>query len=308
MDIRQLRYLSALAREQHFARAAESCHVSQPTLSARIRQLEEELGVAIVKRGQRYQGLTPEGERVLDWARRIISDCDSLIQEIGEHEAGLAGTLSLGIVPSALPVVPLITSAFLKRYPAAFINALSLSSIEIQRRLDEFSIEAGVTYLDNEPLKHVRRLPLYQERYVLFTPRDGAFAKRKSVAWSEAAEIPLCLLTPDMQNRRIIDEIFQSVGAAPETEIETNSMITLYAHVRSGRWSSVLPQNLVEVFGVPKGLAALPLVEPEVSHLMGLVTSDRDPPSPMARGIFSVCGEIDIAGALAQAPPAAARS
>ncbi len=308
MDIRQLRYLSALAREEHFARAAESCHVSQPTLSARIRQLEEELGVAIVKRGQRYQGLTPEGERVLAWARRIIADCDSLIQEVGEHETQLAGTLSIGIVPSALPVVPLITGAFLERYPAAAINALSLSSIEIQRRLDDFSLEAGVTYLDNDPLKNVRRLPLYRERYVLFTPRHGALAERESATWSEAAAIPLCLLTPDMQNRRIIDEVFQSVGATPETRIETNSMITLYAHVRSGRWSSVLPQVLVEVFGVPDGLTALPLVEPEVSHLMGLVTSDRDPPSPMARAIFSVCGQTDIAAALEPAPAGAAPS
>ena len=300
MDIRQLRYLSALAREEHFARAAASCHVSQPTLSARIRQLEDELGVAIVKRGQRYQGLTSEGERVLAWARRIIADCDSLFQEVSAHAAELSGMLSVGVVPSALPVIPLITNAFVKRHPAAFINALSLSSIEIQRRLDDYSIEAGITYLDNDPLKNVRRLPLFQERYVLFTPRQGALGNRDSVTWAEAADMPLCLLTPDMQNRRIVDEIFQSVNCEPTPEIETNSMITLYAHVRSGRWSSVMPEALVEVFGLPEGLAAVPLVEPKVSHLMGLVTSDRDPPSPLARAVFKVCGELDIAGALNQ--------
>ena len=294
MDLRQLRYLSALARERHFARAAESCHVSQPTLSARIRQLEDELGVAIVRRGQRYQGLTPEGERVLAWARRIISDCDSLIQEASEQVTELTGTLSLGVIPSALPIVPLITKLFLQHYPSVFVEALSLSSIDIQRQLDAFSIDGGITYLDNEPLRHVRRLPLYREGYLLFTPADGPLGRRKRVTWSEAAETPLCLLTPDMQNRRIIDEVFKSAGAAPVPEIETNSMITLYAHVRSGRWSSVMPQAMVDVFGVPEGLAAVPLVEPDHGHDIGLVTSDRDPPTPMARALLAVCASDDL--------------
>lgn len=294
MDLRQLRYLSALARERHFARAAESCHVSQPTLSARIRQLEDELGIAIVRRGQRYQGLTPEGERVLAWARRIISDCDSLIQEASEQVTELTGTLSLGVIPSALPVVPLITKFFLQHYPSVFVEALSLSSIEIQRRIDDFNIDGGITYLDNEPLRHVRRLPLYREGYVLFTPASGPLGQRRQVTWTEAAETPLCLLTPDMQNRRIIDDVFKGVGAAPVPEIETNSMITLYAHVRSGRWSSVMPQAMVDVFGVPDGLAAVPLVEPNHGHDIGLVTSDRDPPTPMARALLAVCASDDL--------------
>ena len=294
MDLRQLRYLTALARERHFARAAESCHVSQPTLSARIRQLEDELGVAIVRRGQRYEGLTPEGERVLAWARRIISDCDALIQEASSQVTELTGTLSIGVIPSALPLVPLLTRIFLQRYPAVFIEALSLSSIEIQRQLDAYSIDGGITYLDNEPLRNVRRLPLYSEGYVLFTPVSGPLGKRESVTWNEAAETPLCLLTPEMQNRRIIDEIFQGVGSTPTPEIETNSMITLYAHVRSGRWSSVMPQAMVDVLGVPEGLAAVPLVEPVIHHDIGLVISDRDPPTPMARALLAACASPEL--------------
>ncbi len=289
MDLRQLRYLAALARERHFARAAESCHVSQPTLSARIRQLEDELGVAIVRRGQRYEGLTPEGERVLAWAQRIISDCDALIQEASAQVTELTGTLSVGVIPSALPMVPLFTEIFLQRYPGVFVEALSLSSIEIQRRLDAYSIDGGITYLDNEPLHNVRRLPLYREGYLLFTPATGPLGQRKQVTWNEAAAAPLCLLTPEMQNRRIIDEIFQGAGATPTPEVETNSMITLYAHVRSGRWSSVMPQAVVDVLGVPEGLSAVPLVDPAVQHDIGLVISDRDPPTPMARALLAAC-------------------
>ena len=301
MDLRQLRYLSALARERHFARAAEACHVSQPTLSARIRQLEDELGVSIVRRGQRYEGLTPEGERVLAWARRIVSDCDALIQEAGERVTALSGTLSLGVVPSALPVVPLITQLFLERYPAVFVEALSLSSIEIQRRLDAFGIDGGITYLGNEPLRQVRRLPLYRETYVLFTPTDGPWAGRAHATWTEAAETPLCLLTPEMQNRRIIDELFKSAGRAPVPKIETNSMITLYAHVRSGLWSSVMPRAMLEVFGVPEGLAAVPLIEPDRGHDIGLVTADRDPPTPMARALLAVCASDELRSRLGAA-------
>src|SRR5256885_13028489 len=82
MDIRQLQYLAALAREKHFTRAAAACNITQPTLSGRIRQLEQELGVPIIERGQRYHGLTPEGERVLAWARTILANWQSMQQDL----------------------------------------------------------------------------------------------------------------------------------------------------------------------------------------------------------------------------------
>src|SRR5262245_25469336 len=82
MDIRQLQYLVALAREKHFTRAAQACNVSQPTLSGRIRQLEQELGVPIVERGQRFHGLTPDGQRVLKWANAILDNWSALQQDI----------------------------------------------------------------------------------------------------------------------------------------------------------------------------------------------------------------------------------
>ena len=84
MDLRHLTYLVALVREEHFGRAARACHVSQPTLSSGIRRLESEVGFPIVRRSQRYEGLTPEGERVLEWARRILADVDGLDDELGE--------------------------------------------------------------------------------------------------------------------------------------------------------------------------------------------------------------------------------
>src|ERR1700742_2045342 len=104
---RQLRYLVALARERHFARAAAVCNVTQPALSAGIKQLEESLGVLIVERRQRFAGLTPEGERVLGWAQRVLADYSNLEQELSELRDGQGGSIRLGAIPVSLPVIAL---------------------------------------------------------------------------------------------------------------------------------------------------------------------------------------------------------
>jgi len=286
MVIKQLKYLTALAREKHFGRAAAACHVSQPTLSAAIRQLEEDLGVPIVERGQRFKGLTAEGKRVLEWAHRILADCDALQQDLSQARHGLTGRLRLGAIPAALPAVSLVTAPFCAAHPGVSITILSQTSIEIQRCLDAFEIDIGMTYLDNEPLINVRTEPLYRERYILLTAATGPFAKRQTLRWAEAAAVPLCLLTPDMQNRRILDGIFRSVNRVPSPAIETNSVLTLCSHVRDGHWSSVVPHTFLHVFGVPAGMRAIPLVQPEPTHVIGLAIADREPAPPIAQALL----------------------
>jgi DNA-binding transcriptional LysR family regulator len=307
MVIKQLIYLLALARERHFGAAAERSHISQPTLSAAIRQLEEELGVPIVERGNRFIGFTAEGERVLDYARRIVADCDALRQELGELRQGLIGHLRIGIVPSALPVIPMITAPFARVHPKVTISIRSMTSIEIQNGLDDFTLEAGLTYLDNEPLLNARTLPLYREEYVLLTPVDGPFAGRETVGWTEAAEVPLCLLTPDMQNRRIIDSIFRSIGKQPCAMVETNSMINLSLHVGSGQWSSVMPNIFPRLFGLPDRTMALRLIEPITTHELGVVVADRTPPQPLARALFTEASSLDLSRIVSEHRPAVQR-
>src|SRR6218665_3181877 len=205
MIIRQLVYLDALAREKHFRRAAEACHVSQPTLSAAIVQLEEELGVMIVERG-----------------RGIVAEAEVMKESIAELREGVSGRIRLGAIPTALPMIAHITAPFSERYPTVSLTVLSLTSNEIQARTENFELDVGLTYLDNEPLDRVISKPIYQEEYVLLTREDGPFGARDTITWVEAAEQKLCLLTGDMQNRRIIDGIFRSVGTAPRPMIETN--------------------------------------------------------------------------------------
>jgi DNA-binding transcriptional LysR family regulator len=294
MVIRHLQYLTTLARERHFARAAAVCNVTQPTLSAGIKQLEESLGVLIVERGQRFVGLTAEGERVLAWAQRVLVDYLSLQQELSEMREGLVGRLRIGAIPVTLPIVPLLTGPFSQRHTRTDIQVISLNSISIQRGLDEFSLDVGVTYLDNEPLARVRCLPLYQEYYVLLTPRDGPFGGRGMVTWSEAATLPLCLLTPDMQNRRIIDMHFREGGAEIHAVIETNSLLTLWSHLRLGHWSSVVPHTFQLLPRDTDGLIGIPLTEPKATHLIGLVVSDREPLPPVAQGLLNVARCLEL--------------
>ena len=160
MVIQHLAYLAALAREGHFGRAAASCHVSQPTLSAGIRRLEAEFGVSLVPRGQRFEGLTPEGERVLVWAHQILSDVDGMRQEVDAMRAGLTGRLRLGAIPTSLPSVSLLTAPFTARHPGVSVSIHSLTSRQIERGLDDYSLDVGLTYFDSEPLCGVRTLPL----------------------------------------------------------------------------------------------------------------------------------------------------
>jgi len=299
--LRQLEYLVALAREKHFGRAAEACNVSQPTLSAAIRQLEEELGAPIVERGHRYLGLTAQGRLALEHAHRILAEAENLRRGLEEIDNGLAGRLRIGAIPTALPIISQITGPFSTKYPGVSIAVLSMSSQGIERGIEDFEIDVGVTYLDAEPIEKVKAKPICIERYAFLTPENGTLAAREKVTWREAAREPLCLLTPDMQNRRIIDGVFRSVGERPEPTVETNSIFNLVTHVSSGKWSAIVPQQLLRFFGLPPGARAIELVEPSARRTIGLVMSDREPPSPLARNLFALPWPDDI-GALLEPP------
>ena len=297
MDIRQLQYIVALSREKHFTRAAKECHVTQPTLSGRIRQLEQELGVPIVERGQRFHGFTPEGDRVLTWANAILDNWESLQREIAtlRNTSGtLSGHLSVGVIPSGLPMAALITKAIQARHPAIELTVLSQSSIDILRGLEDFSIDVGLTYLDNEPIEGMRAERIYMERYCLLLQAEHPLADAASVTWADAAKLPLCLLTTENQNRRIIDRAFRAAGRAPTPRLETNSVINLCANVRLSGLASVIPEYFLDVLGPISDVRAVPLSSPVVEHSVGLIAVDRDPVSPLVLAAFECARNIEL--------------
>lgn len=307
MASRKYLYLLALARERHFGRAALACHVSQPTLSNAIRQLEDDFGVPLVERGRVFRGFTAAGLQVLDHARQVVADEEALTQALKGWDRDLGGMLRIGAIPTSLPITAHITAPFAERYPGVSLRLLSHSSRDIQRGLDEFELDAGITYLDNEPLSGVRMRPLYNERYFLLTQRSAFPASVRQVTWAQAARQRLCLLTTDMQNRRIIEAAFRMADHPVTAASETNSLMNLYTTVRQGPWSSIVPGQLLALFPPVRDVIALPLVAPLITHVVGLVYADRTPEPPPAKALAALVTEAGIAERLRETVDAALR-
>ncbi len=290
--IDKLEMFLALADARHFGRAAQACRVTQPTLSSAIKQLEDQLGVQLVFRGSRFHGLTPEGARVLDWARRIVGDTRAMRDEMRNVRHGLSGNLRIGVIPTALPMVADLTSPFCRRHPNVRVTILSRTSVEILAGIEQLHLDAGITYLDNEPLGRVSQVPLYVEHYRLLCGPQYALAVRDQVGWGDLAGLPLCLLTPDMQNRRIITQHLAGAGVAVAPAITSNSMVALLAHVMTGDWVSILPKKLADFFAAPAGLHAIPIVGPEVGHQVGLIAANRDLHTPILEALLAEAGRM----------------
>lgn len=294
MFIRQMTYFVALDREKHFGRAAEACHVTQSTLSAGLKSLERELGMRLVIREPRFMGLTPEGERVAEWVYQVIADYESLKQDAGDRRKGLKGTLRLGVIPAAMPPVAKLTAPFSEKHPHVTIDVQSMTSVEIQRSLDKFEIDAGLTYLENEPLARVRKTSLYRERYLFVTNKAGPWGHSSSITWRDAAGENLCLLDESMQNRRVLNNLAHSIGFELTPSVITNSFLAVCSHVCSGEWSGIIPHTFAYIFSGCEDLALINLVEPVHSQTIGLVASDRDPLPPLARALMSCAARLNL--------------
>ena len=288
----KLELLLALSKERHFGRAAESCGVTQPTMSTSLKQLEDILGVMLVQRGSRFQGFTPEGERTLDWARRIVGDARAMRQEINGLKDKLTGEIRIAAIPTVLGMVASLTTPFRAKYPDVRFKIVSCTSTEVLGLLENLEVDAGLTYLENEPLGKVRAIPLYKESYRLITAPDGLYGDRETVTWTEVGQVPLCLLTPDMQNRRIIDKALRSVGAEAVPTLTSNSIIVLYTHVQTGRWASVMPAKLANTLGLRQEVRSIPIVEPDVTYSIGMVIPQRDPMTPLVAALVQIAREV----------------
>ncbi len=290
--IDKLTFLLALSREKHFGRAAEACGVTQPTLSAGIKQLETGLGVLLVYRSAKFGGFTPEGERVLEWARRIVSDARAMHDEVRSLRNGLSGHLRLAVVPTALPIVTRLTTPLAARHPDVTFSVRSCNSLEVLELMDNLEADAGITYVGSEPLGRVRSLALYEECYRLLIAADEPLGARAEVSWLEVASVKLSLLTRDMQNRRIMDRRLHKAGADPMPVLETNSMIVLLSHVRTGKWASVLPALVAETLlaGGEDGAApirCIPIREVDPLPVIGLVYPHREPLMPLTAALVT---------------------
>ena len=282
----KLEMFIALAKEGHFGRAATTLGITQPTLSTGIKQLEEHLGVQLVFRGSRYGGLTPEGQTALVWARKIVGDARQLKEEMRFKRHGLSGQLRLAVIPTALTWAARLATAVNLKHPHLRFTILSRTSAEILTMLDNLDVDAGVSYIDNEPMGRVSTEPLYEERYVLVCPETAPLAGRSQVSWRDLAGQKLCLLPPDMQNRRIINRNLANAAVEPEAVIESNSTVVLLATVETGGWMTVLPEDNARFLARGKPLKLIPLEVSEPAHRVGLVAPYREPHTPVLQALI----------------------
>ena len=277
-----LRYLAALDEHKHFGRAALACHITQPALSNALRALEEEFGTAIVKRGRSFGGFTAEGERVLASAQRMLHERELLQQDLNSVAGKPQGSLTIGAVPTAVPVAARFSAMLHARHPGISPIVRSLSSSELELGLENLSLDMGLGYTDrlarySPRLRHVAQ---YTEHYFLVRKAGQAHSENMQIGpkitWAEAARLPLCLLTREMYNRTIVDAAFAEAGVSVKPVIETNSILTLALSVVVGDVCSVLPGALIGAVRGYRELEALPLVSPEVRTAIGFMVQGSE--------------------------------
>jgi DNA-binding transcriptional LysR family regulator len=291
MFIRQLEYLVTLAREKHFAKAAEACHVSQPALSSAIRSLEKELGVMIVQRGRRFLGLTAEGERVLAWARQTLASLSYMREDATTAKSTMTGTLRMGAIPTSMTAAAFLTGPCYSAYPNIRYTLSSLTADAIISQLDHFELDIGLTYLDDTVIEGFEKLPLFEERYILLAGHSVSL--ESTLTWEQAARLPLCLLTGKMRNRQIIDSAFRRAGVQPSVILETDSLFSLYAHVSEAGLFSIVPHSLLNFFDLQNRVQARPIL-PRLTRAIGLIARNQPTLAPVTAAVWEIARGLDL--------------
>jgi DNA-binding transcriptional LysR family regulator len=289
MLLRQLEYFVAVSRERHFARAAEVCYVSQPALSAAIAKLERELDVTLINRGRNFEGLTLEGERLVVWAKRVLAVHDGLVAEAAALRSGISGVLRLGAGPTVSTTTALPIAAFCSLHPLARVKVRShFPTTELVRQLRCFELDAAIAHFDSCEHSGLELVPLYEEQCVLMVAGKQLVPTAGSITWSEAAQLPLVLLGPEAGFRQFVDNAFANVGAAVVPQIETDSMASLFAHVATGAWASVVPHTWFRAMPTTSAMRGLRLVEPEQRAPITIAIHASAPGSAAARAFLNV--------------------
>jgi DNA-binding transcriptional LysR family regulator len=321
------RYLAALERHRHFGRAADACHITQPALSNALRALEAHLGVAIVRRSRQFEGFTPEGREVLTAAHRILHEQETLVQDLASAAGQPRGRLTIGTVPTALPIAARFAATLLERYPGVQPQLRSMSSQDIETGLESLALDLGLGFAERaEGRPGLQVLPQYEEQHHLLWRATGeAVASGKGLSsmpdagrradhdpgplpqtlalgapipWAEAVRRPLCLLTPEMHYRALLERVFAGLGLTVCPALETDSVLALVVAVQSGPVAAVLPGALMATVAPRAYLRVNPLTGPDLRTPVGFMTSARSRPS---RALEAALGLATDVGWLAQA-------
>jgi DNA-binding transcriptional LysR family regulator len=284
MFLKQFQYLVALEHEEHFGRAADRCFVSQPTLSSGLKKLEEELDIPIILRGRKFQGFTPEGQCVVKWARRMMADRSGMLDDLAIMQKKLHGTLRIGAIPTSSPTLPTVANLIMDRYPEMQINIQFMGISHLTQALKDFELDVGITVLDELTDPRLNTKALYEEPLHLLLPHDSWLGDCSEIRWSEAAKLPLCLLSKSMRERQIIDDAFAQVDCVPEPQVESNSIFQLALYVSGGQLATIVPRRFTQQPGTCNKLLTGPVIKQQV----GLAWLDGDPLLPMTKAMVEL--------------------
>ncbi|HHG3484264.1 LysR family transcriptional regulator [Vibrio parahaemolyticus] len=291
MDIKQLKYLIALEQTKHFGQAAALCHITQPTLSMRIRSLEEELDLELIQRSQRFEGFTEAGERILAWAKTVLAAHDGLQAEAANCRGQLVGSLRLGMVPLASQNPMQLLKPLAQQFPELRFQILSMTTEQIIDQLNRNQLDLGMCYVDQVNTAYFDVIELDSTKLgVLFDERHFDFAESE-VLWESLNNIPLGLLSKGMHYRHSIDLSFVSKGLVPQTVIESNSTFHLIQAVTSGLCCAIMPLNcgLEELNDT---LRIIPIEEAAVHAPLGLLKRKQEPFSALTDQCFAEAKDI----------------
>tara|TARA_B110000483_G_scaffold34307_2_gene41793 strand:+ start:6093 stop:6974 length:882 start_codon:yes stop_codon:yes gene_type:complete len=292
MDIKNLEILLVLDDEKHFKRASEKLNISQPALSMKLKSLENEIGVTLVKRGKNFMGLTAEGKVLKSRFTNIVKEYSEIKQLSSELKNSLSGTLRIGVIPTAQLEIANIINFFVQKHKNVNTKVISMPSNKIDEQLHDYKIDIGITYLENEPIKGVIKIPFYDERYFLISSNQN-FKTKKTIRWSDCQDLDLCLLSDDNQFRRIINTVFKEKGISPRVLLESNSVTQIFSQINMSNFSTIMPFFFTQAFNYQQSAYFSELISPTISHKIGLVFIKDNNPAPLKDNFIKFAKSFD---------------
>jgi len=268
MELRHVRYFLAIAETHSFTRAAERLHVTQPTLSHQIKQLEQQIGTVLFERGTKEIELTAAGKLFKPYCERVLKEIDSSMLAISELEGLMRGTLRVGVFHSfSHSVLPPILSEFALRYPGVQVTAQLVPRVDLERQLINGDLDFAISYLSDANEQIVAE-PLFEEELVFIVGSMHSHAGRKSMPMRELATLPLVLLTPEFGARQFIDRYLADNGLSPHVVLDMNAVEPILATIRNSRLATVLAPGAI---ADSSGLHLVKLTDPVPKRNVGLL-------------------------------------
>ncbi len=293
LNLKDLKYLVAIADTGHFGKAAERCHVSQPTLSAQLKKLEQYLGVQLVERQPHHAQLTAVGREVVDRSRRLLSQSDEIVALARANADPLAGRLRIALIPTIGPyLLPRVTQKVRKALPKLRLMLYEQQTEILLTALRNGDIDLGILALPI-PDKNLRTRVLYEENFVLAVPEDHPLAKRSRVKVEDLDQQTVLLLEDGHCLRDQALEVCHRVQVHEAENFRATSLETLRQMVVAGLGVTLLPQLAVESpFGAQRGMATIPFVNPQPQRVVGAVWRKSTTYAPAIEAVCNVIEKI----------------